>query len=88
MNVSAQVNVKVKLFVTFDINLDKLKIFKGFTSTKEEKNTNIFSSTLSQINGYFKLKPTSQVCLEYQEALLLDSKHANFVEVIFHFFPF
>ena len=58
-------------------------IFKGFISIKEEQNNNIFRSILSQINGYFKLKPTSQICLEYQEALLIDSKHGNFVEVIF-----
>ncbi len=52
----------------------------------EEKTANIFSSTLSHIKGYFKLKPTSQICLEFQEALLLDSKQANFIEVsLFHF---
>ncbi len=49
----------------------------------KEKSTNIFSSTLSQIKSYFKHKPTSQVCLEFQEALLLDSKQANFVEVVY-----
>lgn len=53
-------------------------------SKEEENNQDIFSSTMSQLKGYFKLKPTSQVCLEYQEALLLDGKYANFMETIIY----
>ena len=37
---------------------------------------------MTHLKGYFKLKPTSKVCLEFQEALLIDGKHANFIEVI------
>ena len=48
-----------------------------------EKDKGFFSSTMSHLKGYLKLKPTSEVCLEYQEALLLDGKHANFIEVSF-----
>lgn len=52
------------------------------TLAKDEKNANIFSKTMTHLKGYFKLKPTSKVCLEFQEALLIDGKHANFIETI------
>lgn len=56
----------------------------NFPFEKEVKNTNIFVSTMSHITGYFKVKPSSQVCLEFQEALLLDAKQANFIETIIY----
>ncbi len=55
----------------------------GFNMPIEnDKTANIFSSVFSHIKDYFKLKPTSKVCLEFQEALLLDSNQANFFKVI------
>lgn len=48
----------------------------------DQKNKNIFSNAMSHFKNYFRVKPTSQVCLEFQEALLLDNKHANFIETI------
>lgn len=54
----------------------------NMAKSKDNENSDLLSSTISHLKSYFKLKPTSQVCLEYQEALLLDSKHANFIETI------
>jgi hypothetical protein len=53
---------------------------------RDEKTANILSSTLSLIKDFYKIKPTSQVCLEFQEALLLDVNQANFFEVYLKYF--
>ena len=53
-----------------------------YKSEENSKTTNIFSSSMSHLKSYFKHKPTSQVCLDFQQALLIDANHANFMEVI------
>ncbi len=55
---------------------------------EKEQNTNILSSAMSHFKSYFKYKPTSQICLEFQEALLIDTKHANFIEVFLKIYSF
>ena len=52
---------------------------------KENKNnylsSNLFSETFDRVKSLFKHSPTSQKCLDYHEALLVDSRQVNFIEV-------
>ena len=46
-----------------------------------DKNAEKSSGLVSQVRHFLGYKATSRQCLEYHEALYIDSEHNNYVEV-------
>jgi hypothetical protein len=52
--------------------------------SKEKKDGGVFT----YLKGYFEYSPSSKVCLDYAEAVMIDSVYQiSIVEVNFFFFP-
>lgn len=56
--------------------------FESHVNKNENSGKWFFSETFSHIKSYFKTKPTSQRCLEYHEAMLIDASQINLLETI------
>ena len=68
---------------------DECFLSTSFETNQEKTEKSFLSETLNHVKSYFKDKPTSQKCLDYHEALLVDVKQANFIEAyINNFFMF
>ena len=55
--------------------------FMSASIDKKSQDNGYLNNAFSYVQSYFKHKPTSQKCLDYHEALLIDAKQANFIEV-------
>ena len=53
------------------------RMFKIWTKQSNKRRKGFFKGVLDHVKSYFKDKATSQRCLDYHEALLVDSKQST-----------